>query len=502
MAGALSEITRDAFNFPAPLVEVHGAADPCRSSSYSTGPTAAFKGFRPRFLAATLDGSPATTTAPDDPGCQSGDTGAPSQPRSTTGRGRRGRALPARPRFRPPGKSSSLAGPATYALCRRRHFRRLPAHGEGCVRRSRAREVAAAVGRQTASTSAGCCRRWSTTPRPASSCSRPTAARRTSSFRPATSATRSPASGRARPACRSRDPARPATPTRRSPSFSAAGVGGRAEHRYAGVRDGLGNPSNMERLRAIPGRRPAATRRSPRCRSATTRSATRSGAITGAWPDLVPHTATAALLTVAAGATPRRAMGTGGDGASAKFNDIVEPLIGARVPVPPAARSVGSPAIGADRIEPASEALRTALGGRSVKNFLACDYALVCSARPARGRGDFCARLVPPGPGAQAIDNVISSVLRRIAQRAAAHGTGEQIHVNYVAAHPARPAGHRPVRRARHDFAAQQNGAVVRVRAQRHFTFTNPLPMLDDRLAPCAQLVATRRSRTDRVLRC
>ena len=54
MAGRLAEITRDAFNFPAPLVEVQGAAGPLSVLELFHGPTAAFKDFGARFLAATL----------------------------------------------------------------------------------------------------------------------------------------------------------------------------------------------------------------------------------------------------------------------------------------------------------------------------------------------------------------------------------------------------------------------------------------------------------------
>ena len=76
MAGALSEITRDAFNFPAPLVEVHGAGGPLSVLELFHGPTAAFKDFGARFLAATLERIPR-----DDPRrltilvATSGDTG-------------------------------------------------------------------------------------------------------------------------------------------------------------------------------------------------------------------------------------------------------------------------------------------------------------------------------------------------------------------------------------------------------------------------------------------
>jgi hypothetical protein len=67
----------------------------------------------------------------------------------------------------------------------------------------------------------------------------------------------------------------------------------------------------------------------------------------------------------------------------------------------------------------------------------------------------------------KAIDNVISSVaydeLRNVLLPT---GTGDQIHVNYLLLTQNGPAGHRPVRRARHDLRRREDGAVVGVRAQ------------------------------------
>jgi threonine synthase len=58
MAGQLGEITRDAFNFPAPVVDVAGAGGPLSVLELFHGPTAAFKDFGARFLAATLERIP------------------------------------------------------------------------------------------------------------------------------------------------------------------------------------------------------------------------------------------------------------------------------------------------------------------------------------------------------------------------------------------------------------------------------------------------------------
>jgi threonine synthase len=58
MADRLGEITRDAFNFSAPVVDVQGAPGPLSVLELFHGPTAAFKDFGARFLAATLERIP------------------------------------------------------------------------------------------------------------------------------------------------------------------------------------------------------------------------------------------------------------------------------------------------------------------------------------------------------------------------------------------------------------------------------------------------------------
>ena len=60
IAGRLGDITRDAFNFPAPVVDVDGAPGPLSVLELFHGPTAAFKDFGARFLAATLERVPRT----------------------------------------------------------------------------------------------------------------------------------------------------------------------------------------------------------------------------------------------------------------------------------------------------------------------------------------------------------------------------------------------------------------------------------------------------------
>jgi threonine synthase len=60
LAPLLLAIVRDAFNFPAPLVDVQGAAGPLSVLELFHGPTAAFKDFGARFLAASLERIPRT----------------------------------------------------------------------------------------------------------------------------------------------------------------------------------------------------------------------------------------------------------------------------------------------------------------------------------------------------------------------------------------------------------------------------------------------------------
>lgn len=58
MAGLLPAATSDAFNFPVPLVELRGAPGPLSVLELFHGPTAAFKDFGARFLAASLERIP------------------------------------------------------------------------------------------------------------------------------------------------------------------------------------------------------------------------------------------------------------------------------------------------------------------------------------------------------------------------------------------------------------------------------------------------------------
>ncbi len=55
LAPVLTEVCRDAFNFPAPLVTLHGTPGPASVLELFHGPTSAFKDFGARFLAASLE---------------------------------------------------------------------------------------------------------------------------------------------------------------------------------------------------------------------------------------------------------------------------------------------------------------------------------------------------------------------------------------------------------------------------------------------------------------
>src|SRR5512135_3433068 len=60
LAAQLGEVAHDAFNFPVPVVDVQGAPGPLSVLELFHGPTAAFKDFGARFLAASLERIPRT----------------------------------------------------------------------------------------------------------------------------------------------------------------------------------------------------------------------------------------------------------------------------------------------------------------------------------------------------------------------------------------------------------------------------------------------------------
>jgi len=55
LASEIGAVCREAFNFPAPLIKLHGTPGPAYALELFHGPTAAFKDFGARFLAASLE---------------------------------------------------------------------------------------------------------------------------------------------------------------------------------------------------------------------------------------------------------------------------------------------------------------------------------------------------------------------------------------------------------------------------------------------------------------
>ena len=211
----IGNIVRDAFNFPAPLVPVADAGKLSVLELFH-GPTAAFKDFGARFLAASL--ARIRQVRRGKPAQHSG--GHLRRHRRRGGRclpspaRRRGvRAVPEGAGFAHAGAAAHLLGRQRAVVPRARHLRRLPAPGEGSLRRCSPEAAASSCRPPTASISGGCCRRPCTTPRPVSRCIARTASRLTSSFRAAISATPWPASGRARSGCRSAASCSRTTPT-------------------------------------------------------------------------------------------------------------------------------------------------------------------------------------------------------------------------------------------------------------------------------------------------
>ncbi|HEX2585757.1 MAG TPA: threonine synthase [Steroidobacteraceae bacterium] len=75
---SLQDICRDAFNFPAPLVDLHGTPGPASVLELFHGPTSAFKDFGARFLAASMERIRANSKSPKKLSilvATSGDTG-------------------------------------------------------------------------------------------------------------------------------------------------------------------------------------------------------------------------------------------------------------------------------------------------------------------------------------------------------------------------------------------------------------------------------------------
>ena len=134
----LADIAQAAFDFPAPTTAVEKCPDPLFVLELFHGPTAAFKDFGARFLAETL----ARTQSPSAPPmtilvATSGDTGgAVAAAFHRRPWARIVILYPEGAGERPAGATAHLLGGQRARPAHRRHLRRLPASGEGGIRRS------------------------------------------------------------------------------------------------------------------------------------------------------------------------------------------------------------------------------------------------------------------------------------------------------------------------------------------------------------------------------
>ncbi len=255
----------------------------------------------------------------------------------------------------------------------------------------------------------------------------------------------------------------------------------------------VGNPSNMERLRwlfgdveHLRGAFTAQTVSDDEIRATIKRDHAAYGQT---W---CPHTATAAHLYAqlpAARLDERWVLV--GTAHPAKFNDVVEPLIGTQVPVPQALADLLSSAFVAARR--CATARRPAPGPDwecCLKNLLGLPVWLwvVFGVGLTGVAAYFIREKVRQVRARRAIDNVISSVafdeLRNVLLTT---GAGDQIHVNYLLLTQNGLLvidlfdAHGMV------FAAEKMEQWSIFGPKRHFMITNPLPMLYDRVAVVRQ---------------
>ena len=142
LADALPDICRETFDFPLPLVPVIEGNDELAVLELFHGPTAAFKDFGARFLAATMeralratrDARPLTILV-----ATSGDTGG-AVAAAFEGRAgiRVGMLVPERSGIDAAAATAHVLGRQRARVRNRRHLRRVPSAREGRVRRSRA----------------------------------------------------------------------------------------------------------------------------------------------------------------------------------------------------------------------------------------------------------------------------------------------------------------------------------------------------------------------------
>ena len=369
MADRLPEIARDAFNFPAPLVDVRGAGGPLSVLELFHGPTAAFKDFGARFLAATLERIPR-----DDPRrltilvATSGDTG-----------GAVAAAFYDRPWvdvvvLYPRGLVS--ARQEKQLACWGRNVCTLSVAGtfDDCQRMVKDAFVDPALARSLLLSSANSINVGRLLPQMVyyakASLELHDADGRAPNFIIPTGNL-----GNALACIWAREAGLPigeillaSNANRTVPEFLAGGEW-RPRPSIATLASAMdvGNPSNMERLRAmfpddgeLRSRVAAVAVSDDEIRETIRRDYRELGQT---W---CPHTATAAC--VYRGLPTQRRAGRWvlvATAHPAKFNDIVEPLIGTSVPVPPALDALLSLPSVQTRIESGLGALRTALGGRS-----------------------------------------------------------------------------------------------------------------------------------------
>ncbi len=255
----------------------------------------------------------------------------------------------------------------------------------------------------------------------------------------------------------------------------------------------VGNPSNMERLRWLfPDWRTSRGRISARPVSDDEIRTTirRDYAAFGhAW---CPHTATAAC--VYRGLEPRRHAERWvlvATAHPAKFNDIVEPLIGATVPVPPAlAALLDLPSVQTDSGAAARGPSSRAHGGdmNLIFGLPAWLWALLALGLVAVV-AYFGWEMIQQRRARRAIDNVISSVaFEELRNVLLPTGTGEQIHVNYLLLTQRGLLVIELFDVPGVIFAGEKMEQWSVFGPKRHFTFTNPLPMLYDRMAAVRNL--------------
>ena len=136
IAGEIASVTRDAFNFPAPLEPVSSDGQLSVLELFH-GPTAAFKDFGARFLAACMQRLRAGASRPlNILVATSGDTGGAVAAafHRRPGVDRVG-VVPQGTGVAHPGTAAHLLGRQCAFLPRQRQLRRLPAPGEGGLRR-------------------------------------------------------------------------------------------------------------------------------------------------------------------------------------------------------------------------------------------------------------------------------------------------------------------------------------------------------------------------------